>query len=257
MQPRPLELSADFSLELTGNRGAALVTKFPTYREDHLAEATFERYTKRHYDSWVKFASDKGYGDDVQPVLVSGVDMSKDFAMAAYSYEDTSFKSEAAVAAPMLISVSASIQGTWCTRYTPHINCGPQECIPPLSEQAIGIPSPQSVEVVTIPSAFNQCIFIRYYTMRPRVPFRLFPKVIRAGAGPHNLGPGDNTEDTFPELIVQSDTEPTDDTGHEQDVFHNTPYVWFPSCAFVSALNFTSRMGSMTVGVLLPTMYSR
>ena len=181
MQPRPQELGAGFSLELTGNRGAALVTKYPTYREDHLVASTFDRYTKCHYGSWVKFASDKGYGDDVQPVLVSGVDMSRDFAMAAYSYEDASIKSDLAAAAPMFISVSASIQGTWCTRYTPHINCGPQECIPPLPEQAINIPSPQSVEAAIIPSAFNQCVFIRYYTMRSRV-LGLFPKVIRAGA---------------------------------------------------------------------------
>ena len=258
MQPRPLELGADFSLELNGNCGAALVTKHPTYREDHLREVTFGEYTKRHYGSWVKFASDMGYGYDVQPVLVSGVDMSREFAMAAYSYEDTSFKSEVTATAPMTISVSGSIQGTWYTRYTPHTNCGPQECIPPLPEQAINIPSPQSVEAAIIPSAFNQCVFIRYYTMRSRVRFGLFPGVIRAGAGPHDLGPGDNRGGAFPELMVQPDTEPMDDTGHELDtVFRNTPYVWFPPCDSVSTLNFASRMASMIVGVLLQIMYSR
>ena len=202
-------------------------------------EGTFEKYTKRHYDSWVKFARDKGYGDDVQPVLVSGVDMSRDFAMAAYSYEDTSFTSDLAIAAPMLISVSASIQGTWSTRYTPHLNYGPQERIPPLPEQAMDIPSPQSVEAVIIPSAFNQCVFIRYYTMR--LKFGLFPKVMRARAGPHDLGPGDNSRSAFPELMVQSDAGPavggnedhmgqkvptTDNTDPQPDiVIRNIPYV--------------------------------
>ena len=58
--------------------------------------------------------------------------------------------------------------------------------------------------------------------------------------------------------MVQPGTESTDETGHEQDVvFRNTPYVWFPPCAIVSALNFASRMGNMTVGVLLPIMHSR
>jgi hypothetical protein len=59
MPPRPLEPGASFSFELTGNRGAALVTKYSTYREDSLLESVFERYTKRHYASWVAFARHK------------------------------------------------------------------------------------------------------------------------------------------------------------------------------------------------------
>ena len=78
--------------------------------------------------------------------------------------------------------------------------------------------------------------------MRMRGPLGLFPKVIRAGAGPHDLGPGDNTGGAFPELMVQSDAElmtsdeedygeqwalVTDDTGLRPDtVIRNTPYVW-------------------------------
>jgi hypothetical protein len=69
----------------------------------------------------------------------------------------------------------------------------------------------------------------------------MFPKVIRAGAGPHDLGPGDNKGGTFPELTVQSSAElamdndedlggqwglDTDDAGSEQDIIvRNTPYV--------------------------------
>lgn len=84
--------------------------------------------------------------------------------------------------------------------------------------------------------------------MRSRGPLRLFPKVIRAGAGPHDLGPGDNTGDTLPELMVQSEAEATlsddddhvgrwtpttDDIGPQPDaVVRNTPYVWSLSCAF-------------------------
>ena len=59
-----------------------MVTRYKTYREDTLKKSAFERYTKKHYDSWVTFARDKEYGDDVEPVLVSGFDTTKDFAMA-------------------------------------------------------------------------------------------------------------------------------------------------------------------------------
>jgi len=62
----------------------------------------------------------------------------------------------------------------------------------------------------------------------------MFPRVIRAGAGSHDLGSGDNRGDTFPELTVESDADLTmtndeDDTGDEPDiVVRNTPYVCSP-----------------------------
>ena len=235
---RPLEPGASFSFELTGNRGAALVTKYSTYKEDSLLDSAFERYTKRHYDSWVAFARRKDYGNDVQPVLVSGVDMTRDFAMAAYSYEDVSLESDLTVAAPTLVSASASLRVTWRTRYTPHTNHGPQECAPPPPEQPMEISSLQPTDGRITPSTFNQCVFIRYYTMRSRRPLWPFPKVIRAGAGPHDPGPGDNAEDTFTALVAQSSTATADDIDVEPDtVVRNTPDVRFSQYCVVFALN--------------------
>ena len=78
----------------------------------------------------------------------------------------------------------------------------------------------------------------------------MFPKVIRAGAGPHDLGSGDNGGNTFPELTAQSDVESTasdnedlggqwtptaGDTDSESDiVVRNIQYV----CFFCRALSF-------------------
>ena len=122
-----MEAGASFSFELTRTRGAALVTKYPTYREGTLLQAAFEKYTKRHYESWVAFASHKQYRDDVRPVLVSGFDMTKDFAMAAYSNEETSVvESNFTVGVPTLGSASAPVWGTWRARCSPHTNHGPQ-----------------------------------------------------------------------------------------------------------------------------------
>ncbi|KAF9647851.1 hypothetical protein BDM02DRAFT_3116313 [Thelephora ganbajun] len=49
--PLSSEHGINFSFELTGDRGAALVTRHSAYRKDCLLEAAFETYTKRHYES--------------------------------------------------------------------------------------------------------------------------------------------------------------------------------------------------------------
>jgi len=100
----------------------------------------------------------------------------------------------------------------------------------------------------------------------------IFPKLLRAGAGPHDLGPGDNKEGTFPELAAQYDPEhtesddqdpgrqsvpTTEDTGSGSDtIVRNPPYVWFLLSLSVSALNFASRR-NMTPGMPLQITYSR
>ena len=215
------------------------MTKYQTFREDSLKESAFERYAKRHYESWVAFARDKEYGDDVQPVLVSGFDMTRDFAMVAYSNEDTSLESDLTIAVPMLASTSASLWGTWRTRCSPHTNYGPQQPSHSPRERIVDSPSSRPPDVRSIPEEFDQCVFIRYYTMRLRK--WMIPKIIRAGAGPHDLGPGDNRGDAYPELTAQSNAEPattgdevlrkqwspaSDDTDSEQGtVVRNTSYV--------------------------------
>ena len=237
---RPLEPGAYFSYELTGKRGAALVTRHQTYKEDALKRSAFEQYTKKHYDSWVAFSREKQYGDDVKPVLVYGVDMTRDFAMAAYSNEGVSLAADLTISVPTLASASASIWGTWRTKGLAHTNYGPQQCVPPPSGQAIDSPS-QSTRVGTVSDDYNQCVFVRYYTMRKRMG--LYPTVMRAAAGPHDLGSGDNRGNTFPELIARQHPTAGDegdpmpggdeewdpaaaDASSDQDiVIHNTPYV--------------------------------
>ena len=109
----PLESGAGLSFELTENRGAALLTRHETYRLDAVVEWAFRRYTKRHYDSWVIFARDKDYGEDVHPVLVSGFDMTKDFEMVAYSEDGACLRADLSIGVPAVASASASL---WDTR---------------------------------------------------------------------------------------------------------------------------------------------
>ena len=137
--------------------------------------------------------------------------------MTAYSYEDISLKAGLTGDPPPLIPISPSLWCTWHTRYTPHTNNGPEERTPS---------SPEQVTDPSFSNEFCQSVFVRYFTMRFLGPFGLFPKVIKAGAGPHDLGPGDNAGDTLPELAVQPDPNPTDDIGVERGiVVRNTPNV--------------------------------
>ena len=191
------------------------MTRYQTYKQDALKRAAFERYTKKHYESWVAFSREKQYGDDVRPVLVSGVDTTKDFAMAAYSNEGTSLEADLSISVPMLATASASVWGTWRTRGLAHTNYGPQECVPPSIAQAVGSSS-QPTTPGAISDDYNQCVFVRYYTMRKRMGF--IPRVMRAAAGPDDLGSGQNHDSTFPELKTQThDVEQETVGSHERE----------------------------------------
>lgn len=229
------------------------MTKYRTYREDIELESAFEEYTKRHYDSWVTFARNARHGNDIKPVLVTGVDMTRDFAMIAYSNNGTRLSSEFTTSVPLLASASASAWGKWHTQGLVHTNCGPQLCSPPSSPNALDLGSANAIQIATTPNEYNQCVFIRYYSIRKRA--LMFPKLIKAAAGPHDLGSGDNHPGTLPELTVQlsSDSETGSDSsgdsmtdcsdsvtsyGSDFEVFHNVSSVCRPLLLPVPILTF-------------------
>ena len=186
---RTLQSSHCISLTLAGGQGAALVTKYQTRREDVQRVGTFENYVKRHYNSWVAFARETGHGNDINPVLVTGVDVTRDFAMMSYSNDDDDLRCEFTTSAPG--EASASVWGTWHTTGSVHTNCGPQ-LRSFASPQIMDTVASDVKNVATNSDEYDQCVFIRYYTMRKRLGI---PKVIKAGAGPHDLGPGGHRDE--------------------------------------------------------------
>ena len=201
---RMWEPGSRISFRLTGAQGAALLTKHETYSEDIQRERTFEEYTKEHYGSWVAFARETGHGNDIKPVLVTGVDMTRDFAMISYSNNDGDLASEFSISVPGV----ASAWGIWRTTGVIYKNCGPQPRRPRYLAQTADLTSSDSSHTETTLDEFNQCVFVRYYTMRKRLGI---PRVIKAAAGPHDLSPGDRDDEESP-LEVQCNSDSGSDT---------------------------------------------
>ena len=234
---RSVEAGVSFSYTLAGTCGAALVTMCQAHREHTPKRGTFMRYAKQHYDSWITLVSEEGYGDDVEPILVYAVDRTKDFAMAAYWNESSSFEGSITTSVPMFGSASASAWGTWSCPGQISARYGPQQYAPPSAAQRIGSSS-QTTTTEGIDDDFNQCVFIRYFIRRPRAG--LFPMVMKGAAGPHDLGSGQAHDSTFPELTAQSgpnieydepsDCEaqslaPGDDCSEQDTIVDNMPNV--------------------------------
>jgi hypothetical protein len=214
---------AKMTFELTSKQGAALITNHSTYLEDIERERNFENYIKQYYDSWVDFAREQGHAENVRPILVTGVDLTRKFAMVAYSDNKTNMECEFSVGAPVVGSASLSVWGSWRTQGLVHKNCGPRD--PPT--QGNQIPDGSSVPESVVPEEHNQCVFIRYYTIRKRM---FIPWLLKAGAGPHQLPKGDTENDS--EELVSAETSDDDvdmaevcDLEASPKVTHNVPLV--------------------------------
>lgn len=122
--PRFIEPGTSSSFRLTGDYGAILITKSPTHVEDAALEGSFMRYTKHYYESWVGFANEMGHGNDIQPILVSGFDKTRESAQLAYSYQGTPHMAEFTTA-ESTTAVSGSTWGVWKTKgFAHHNSCG-------------------------------------------------------------------------------------------------------------------------------------
>ena len=224
---------------------------------------------KDHYDSWVTFARDSGHGNDIRPVLVTGVDMTRDFAMMAYSTNDANLTSEFTTSAAGV----GSVWGTWRATGSVHTNCGPHLCYSPSPTQTTDPMSSGNTDTEAVSGEDNQCVFVRYYTVRKRLGI---PRVIKAAAGPRDLGSGgrDNGE-SLPE--IQWDSDPGSDfasslfDGVDDDsssatsidsesdiVTHNTTSVcYFPRLSALFVCSDWPYRTKGTISTRLRIMFSR
>ena len=250
-----MEPGAKITFELTNKQGAALVTKHPTYREHIERERRFENYIKRHYESWVEFAREQDYPEDVRPILVTGVDLTREFATVAYSGNEGRMECKFSAA---LSTASGSTWGSWDTPpVLVHTNCGPHPSRQ--SHSSTERPAPES----EIPDEYNQCVFICYYTILKRL---FFPAVLKAGAGPHQLPKGNHGDDDLGEeglralSIGDSTKDDYPETGSPGDVLdevvHNVPTVGPNAIGAYRCSRTGPRMTAIAL-TLLRNLYSR
>ena len=246
---------AKFSFELTSKQGAALITDHPTHQEDVERHLNFKNYTKRHYDSWVDFAQEKGHGDDIRPILVTGVNLTRQFAMVAYTDNQTRMECDFSVGVPTVASASLSVWGSWQTPGLVHTKCGPHPFPSQGGEGTTHVSVPGSV----IPEEYKQCVFVRYYTMRKLgfIPLKL----MQASAGPHELPDGNARKDGTEEVVVGS-FDPDDallEVGCAEsspDVTHNVPLVSPLHHPYLPLLTILASM-TATISMLLQNSYFR
>ena len=223
-----MEPGAGIAFEFTKDQGAVLITKNSTYREDAERELIFKDYIIKHYESWVAFSRAQRHGDDIQPILVTGVDLTREFATAAYSNNRARMECRFSAAAPTIASASVSMWGSWSTEGLIHTNCGPHfvHAIQGVRESSEG----PSLESEIPPDDYNQCVFVRYFTIRKLF---MIPVVIKAGAGPHRLPKSDPRGDNTGEegLRASSDDDDSAEVGYSEtvstsdEVIHNVPSV--------------------------------
>ena len=196
MSSRP---QGPFTFELTGDRGAALVTTHDTRREDCVDGPLLENHIKNNYQSWTRFAREKAQlPRDAQLIIVSGFDVTKDFSMVSFLQEpgDTLFgASGVAITARerMFLSSYSNFRGGWRYGREPYFNDGNSDRI-------------------------NQCVFIRYFTMRYRLFFSEVARFLRARFGSAgNRGGG--AQGPVPQI---DDKSTTDNEGCSGGVFGST-----------------------------------
>ena len=154
------------SFQLSRNEGAGFLTTQGTICTDTCQNGLLKTYIKKHHSSWVDYAGAHGY-EDIDLILVSGIDTATDFAMFAYATEDADAEFSATLKADIPPVTSA-----WANIWTNVSDSGPVHL------QVNWVDLEKAASDTYVP-------FFRGWRLR-----------INTGAGPHDLDDGDTDRDT-------------------------------------------------------------
>jgi hypothetical protein len=189
-----LSAGAEFAFNASRSAGACLITRFKTISKDAEFVGHLRLSFLRNYKSWLAFAQERDPDIQLSDLrLVTGIDLTKDWAMLAYSENNNDFTASFQVSDPAQAgSAGLSAWGSWKASTSVHNNWGPQE----VDEESDGGRQPVTDSQDSAgqsASGFTQCVFYRGYRMRTRGLGKLWPDVMKAAAGPEDLGSGERS----------------------------------------------------------------
>lgn len=173
-----IQTGVTVNLECSNRQGAALLIKHPAYREDALRRRDLRKYMLKHYRTWLPFIRDN-LGREIElseVVLVTGCDLTADWATAAFVEGSKKASISFTVGDPIVATAQASLWGSWQTSVNVPHRCGPSPSTRPVPNDAL-VPRVDASPA----TEFNQCIFIRSFRMMERPLF--LPPVLKAAAG--------------------------------------------------------------------------
>ncbi|TFK48150.1 hypothetical protein OE88DRAFT_1737855 [Heliocybe sulcata] len=192
--------SARVSFGCTKESGAALVLPEDTVRQDAHFGRWFREYALKHYPSWLAFANNTlGFDIDVSDlILVTGRDLTTQWAMAAFAKSEFRGTLAAGVSVPGMLTAEFEVRSGWRADLTGGVQhrCGPQPSRLPVPQCTTDVQN-ESSQVKQ-----NQCIFLRGYRVKERR--FLNPKVIKAASEPSDLGKEDRGKETHSLAASQS-----------------------------------------------------
>lgn len=170
------------------------------FRKDVLSTELFEDFFLDNYESWAAFASRLKRGVSLSDIiLVTGRDVTTRWAMVAFTRSEGNASVGVGAGIPGVTATFGMSYG-WRTQGIVHSHHGPQPVDPPSPGRGkVVLHDPQTN--VT----YDQCVFVRGYSMRAAVPR---PFKLKAAAGPDDLGSGDRSPDSVPELFTLSGESP-------------------------------------------------
>lgn len=200
--------AAEISLESNHHAGACLLTRFQTCSEDAKYDGRLKAYYLKHYKSWLAFAREQDQDISLeQLIFVTGVDLTKDYAMMAFAQSQGELKATFSVNVPPIGSASLSAWGEWKVPSIAHKTRGPITRDTMSSDSPRALPLPSSTDGATTQHeiTYNQCIFTRGFRLRERRILGVsWPKVLAAAAGPHDLGSGAHSLEDGPAVPAQA-----------------------------------------------------
>ncbi|KAK7691068.1 hypothetical protein QCA50_006171 [Cerrena zonata] len=137
--PIPVNAAVSYSFQTSTTEGATLLTRHKTHSSDAVERLRFQKYIRKHYKSWLRFANSQlEHGISAKDLfLVTGCDLTKDFSMFTYTQNQKMLGFDFKFKIGHAVSAAASTWASWegCNAMSVASSSEPPGCHCPLYEE--------------------------------------------------------------------------------------------------------------------------